>query len=167
VSCNPFINKDLRKKNRCNRKLERVLKKCPELIQTDTIIDTVTIDIPKVQIDSFITIKRDTSWLYEIKNDTIRQLVREKIFEYFPFEDTIAHYVDGYTFLFYNVNGNIGYSVTKPPERLLKQIKTPVKIIKPIQLTIWEQVLNGFGRFWWWIVLAVVLFFAYRIFIKK
>jgi len=161
-SCNPFISKDLRKKNRCNRKLERVVKKCPELINTDTIIQEVFIDVPKVKIDSFIVIEPDTTWLIEIKNDTVRQLVREKIFNSFPFEDTIAHYIDGYTFLFYNLNGNIGYSVTRPPERLLKQIKTPIEVIKPIELTLYEKIQNELGKYILWLVILVILFLILR-----
>jgi hypothetical protein len=89
ASCNPFISKELRRKNKCNRKLQRVTTKCPELIQTDTFTRVVTFEVPKLQIDSFIEIKPDTMWLSEIRNDTIRQLVREKIFDSFPF-DTIV-----------------------------------------------------------------------------
>ena len=166
-SCNPFISKELRRKNKCNRKLERVVRKCPELLKTDTIKQVVEIEVSKVQIDSFITIEHDTTWLNEINNDTVRQLVREKIFEYFPFKDTIAHYVDGYTFLFYNVNGNIGYTVTKPPERLLKEIETPIEVIKPVQLTITEQIMNVLSKFFWWFVLLVISILAYKIIMKK
>ena len=59
ISCNPFVSKELRRKKKCNRKLERVVKRCPELLKPDTIIDTVEVIIPEVKIDSFIQIIKD------------------------------------------------------------------------------------------------------------
>lgn len=166
-SCSPFIDKELRRKNKCNRKLERVVTKCPELLNPDTIKQIVKVEVPKVEIDSFIVIQRDTSILELIKNDTIKNIVRHYINNYKPLEDTITHIIDGYTFKFYSVNDGIGYSVDKPKEVIEEEIEIPIDVVKPIQLTIFEQIMNGFSRFWWWLVLGFILFVGYRIVFKK
>jgi len=163
VGCNPFISKELRKKNRCNRKLERVIKKCPELLNTDTVLKVVEIEIPKVEIDSFIIYNPDTTWLVEIQNDTIREFVRQKVFESFPFQDTIKHTIDGFTFLFYNDNGNIGYTVLKPKETRSKDVLIPIEVIKPIQLTLFEKFQNHIGKIIFWLVLLVMLFYIIKL----
>lgn len=166
LSCNPFISKDLRRKNRCNRKLERVIRKCPELTLTDTFTREVMIPVPKVEIDTFIEIEPDTMWLREIKNDTVREFVRQKIFETFPF-DTVIHQIDGFTFTFYGDGyGNIHYTVDKPAEELKTTIEEPIQVVRPVQLTIWEQIMNKIGRFWWWLVIAFALYILYRKIIK-
>lgn len=158
TSCNPFLSKELRRKNKCNRKLERVVRKCPELLKPDTIKQVVEIEVPKVEIDSFIVYNPDTTWLVEIKNDTIREYVRQKVFESFPFQDTIRHQIDGYTFLFYNDGGNIGYSVKKPLEKLKKEIEVPIEVVKPIELTVWDNVMNVLSKFWWWILIIIIVY---------
>ena len=83
ISCNPFITKDLRRKNNCNKKLERVVKKCPELLKKDTIRDTLEVKIPEVKIDSFIVIQKDTaeidSLISLIQDKEVREVIKEYI----------------------------------------------------------------------------------------
>lgn len=160
IGCNPFLSKDLRKKNRCNRKLERAILKCPDLLKNDTIIKVVEIEVPAVEIDSFIVYEPDTTWLIEIQNDTIREFVRQKVFESFPFKDTIRHKIDGFTFLFYNDGGNIGYSVKKPSEVLKTNTEVIVPIVSPIKLTMWERMQNHWGKILFWVVILLI---AYQI----
>ena len=166
VSCNPFISKDLRKKNRCNKKLERVVKKCPELLGNDTIRETISILVPEVRIDSFIVIQKDTaeidSLLNLIQDQVVREVVKQYIYKYKPFNDTITQIIDGYTFRFYVEGQNIRYEVEKPVEVLKIETETIVPIVKQIELTTLEKVLNFFSRFWWWFVIALVLFIGAR-----
>ena len=49
ISCNPFISKELRRKNKANRKLERLTNKFPELLTQDTIYNMVAIEAVKVE----------------------------------------------------------------------------------------------------------------------
>lgn len=166
-SCNPLIPKELRKKNRCNRKLERVVNKCPELLKTDTITKPVEVEIPSIKVDSVIIIEPDTMWLSEIKNDTIREFVRQNVVNAMPFKDTIVHVIDGITFKFFpDEYGNIRYSVKKPKEIIKQEVKIEQQTVKPIELTTWEQILNGLGRFWWWIIVGIVVYGVFRLVFK-
>lgn len=166
ASCNPFISKDLRRKNRCNKKLERVVSRCPELLRNDTIIDTVIIEVPKIEIDSFIVIKKDTakidSLVNLIKNKKTREVIREYITKYVPFKDTVIHLVDGFKVSFYSRDGNIHYSIDKPLEVIKVENETIIPVIKPIELTTIEKIMNFFSRFWWWFVIGLILFIVCR-----
>lgn len=170
-SCNPFISKELRHKKRCNRKLERVIKKCPELLQVDTIRDTVEIIIPPIDIDSSIQLPFDTlkldSILQLIKDTTTQRVIRKYIINNIYPKDTIKHVIDGFTFSFWFTGSKMYYSVDKPLETLKKEVVIPVQKITPIQLTIWDQIMLGLGKFWWWLVIAAILFVAYRLLLKK
>jgi len=170
ASCNPFISKDLRRKNKCNRKLERVVRKCPELLSTDTIIDTVIIEVPKIEIDSFIVIKKDTTAIDSIvnliKNKQTREIVKDYIIKYVPFKDTVIHLIEGFSVSFYSKDGNIHYSIDKPVEVIKIEKEVIVPVIKPVQLTTMEKALNFFSRFWWWFVVAALCFIGYKIFKK-
>lgn len=141
-SCNPFVNKDLRRKNKCNRKLERVTRKCPELLNKDTLIinlDT-TIVTREVRVDTLVSTKFDT--LEIIKDKFHLKLIKTTdtlIIEGGCDSDTI--YVE-------------------------KIVKVPYDVVKPVQLTVWEQTMNWLGNFWGWLVLLIVLYLAYKI-IKK
>lgn len=166
TSCNPFISKELRRKNKCNRKLERVIKKCPELLGTDTIRDTVSIVVPEVRIDSFIVIQKDTaeidSLLNLIQDQGVREVFKQYIYNYKPFNDTITHIIDGYIFSFYAEGKNIRYEVKKPVEVLKIENETIIPVVKLIELTTLEKILNFMGRFWWWFVIGLILFIAFR-----
>ena len=167
VSCNPFISKDLRRKNKCNRKLERVVRKCPELLNTDTIIDTVIFEVPKVEIDSFIVIQKDTSTIDSIvnliRNKQTREIVKDYIIKYVPFKDTVIHLIEGFSVSFYSKGGNIHYSIDKPVEVVKIEKEVIVPVVKPVELTTMEKVLNFLSRFWWWFILAALLFVGYKI----
>lgn len=186
ASCSPFISKGLRKKNKCNRKVERIntnyQKKiiklsysCPEALIKDTIRDTLTIEIPEVKIDTFFIIQKDTaeidSLLNLIKNKKTRSVVKEYITNYIPLKDTITHEIDGYTFKFFNHNGNIGYSVDRPAEIIEKASEIVISRIEKIELTLWEKIMNLLNGFWWWILISFIVFmlllFLYkRLFLK-
>jgi len=170
ISCNPFITKDLRRKNKCNRKLQRVVNKCPELLSNDTIRDTVSILVPEVRIDSFITIVKDTaeidSLVSLIQDPGVQEIIKQYIYRYKPFNDTITQIIDGYTFRFYVEGQNIRYEVDKPAELIKKPIEVIIPIVKPVELTTIEKALDFFSRFWWWFVIGLIFFILIRIFGK-
>jgi len=166
TSCNPFISKDLRYKNRVNRKITRFIKKYPEALTTDTIKDTVLVKIPKVKIDTFVQIKTDTTILAEIKNDTIRQWVRKYIKTYQPIKDTITQKINGYTFSFWFGGSKLYYSVKKPVQVVKKVNKVVVQKVQKVKLTIPEKIMNVLAKFWRWIVIVIILIVGVKI-VKK
>ena len=167
TSCNPFISKELRRKNKINRKIERLTKRFPEALKTDTIEKIVEVEVPKIQIDSVIIIEPDTMWLSEIKNDTIREFVRSKVVNAMPFKDTIVHIIDNITFKFFpDAYGNIRYSVTKPPEVIIKEIEIERKTVQKVKLSIFEQLLTYLGSWIWLGVILFVIWLLFRLFKK-
>ena len=182
ISCNPFISKDLRIKNKCNRKLARAEAKfkkkvdkidiiCPNILTQDTIRDTLTITIPEVRIDSFIVLERDSSEIDSlvslIKNKKTREIIREYITKYIPIKDTVIHLADGYTIKFYSLDGNIQYSINKPVEVIEKTSAIVVDVIKPIELSTMEKIINWLSKFWIWLILLLISFLLLRFIYKR
>lgn len=162
ASCNPFISKELRRKNKCNKKLERVVRKCPELLKADTIRDTLKVEVPKVEIDSFIVVEKDTaeidSLVQLIKNKKTREAIKEYIIKYVPFKDTVIHLIDGYSVSFYSKGGNVHYSIDKPAKVLEIENEVIIPVVKPVELTTFDKIMNLLSRFWWWFVIGLVVF---------
>jgi hypothetical protein len=162
TSCNPFINKPLRQKNRANKKLERLTTKFPSL----KAVDTVTVEIPKVEIDTFINLQIDTlkldSIVYLIKDTVVRKVVRKYIStEVYP-KDTVNQLIDGFNFAFWFNGNRLNYSVEKP----LKVIKKEVAVIKPIELTALEKFSNLLGKYVWQILLILAILLGFRLIYK-
>jgi hypothetical protein len=133
-SCNPFISKDLRRKNKCNRKLERVLRKCPELVKTDTVeirVDT-TIFLEGVKVDTVVDFHFDT--LEIIKDKFHLKLVKSY--------DTLI------------VNGGCLPDTIK----VISYVKVPFETFTPIKLTLLDRAANFLSGFWWILLLVVILY---------
>lgn len=161
-SCSGLRSKEHRRKRKCNRKLERVIRKCPELLNQDTIRDTVVFNIPEVRIDSFISIERDTavidSLLGLIRNKKAKAAVKEFFTKYVPIKDTIIHEIDGYTFRFFNSGGNIGYSVKRPEKVVEIPTETIIDVVKPVELTTGQKIIDFIWQFWWLILIGILSF---------
>jgi len=142
TSCNPFISPELRRKNKCNRKFEKVLRRCPELLTTKdtTIVLDTTIITNSVQIDTVLSIEFDT--LEIIKDKFHLKIIRSV--------DTLI------------VSGGCD-SDTIYVEKI---VRVPIQIVAPIPLTISEQILNGLGRLWWLILIAFGIYILYKKYIK-
>lgn len=142
ASCNPFISKDLRRKNKCNRKLERVVRKCPELLKMDTTIaiyDT-TIITQGSKVDTIVSIDFDTITLFK---DKLRlKLIRTR--------DTLL--IDG--------------ECIPDTIRIKEFIKVPYDSVSTIELSTSEKIINFLSRFWWWGIVIVLVFLIGRA-IKK
>ena len=180
-SCNPLISKDLRRKNKCNRKVERELKRhkkkiakiaidCPEIMHSDTIRDTIEVFIPEVRLDSFLIIEKDTAMIDSlfglIENNETREVIREYFTKYIPIKDTVTHLMDGYTIKFWATDGKINYTVDKPEEIIEAPVEIIIEKVKAIELAWYEKLMNNLSRPFVWIVVFVILFILYRI-LKK
>lgn len=138
TSCSPFISKELRRKNRCNRKLERVTKKCPELLSKDTIylnFDT-TIVTKEVRVDTLVSTKFDT--LEIIKDKFHLKLIKTT--------DTLI------------INGGCDADTVY----IDKIIKVPYTKVEQIKLTPLEHLANWFSKFWWWLIIGLIIYLVYK-----
>ena len=142
ISCNHLINKDLRRKNKCNRKFEKVINKCPELLIQDTTIavyDT-TIITQGSKADTVVSFDFDTITLFK---DKLRlKLIRTR--------DTLI--IDG--------------ECLPDTIRIKEYIKVPHSKASMIKLSFWENIMNGAKDFWWIVVLFISIFLLYK-YIKK
>jgi hypothetical protein len=142
TSCNPFISKELRRKNKVNRKLEKFVKKFPEVLKKDTLIvnlDT-TIVTNEVRVDTLVSTNFDT--LEIIKDKFHLKLIKTT--------DTLI--IDG------------GCDADTVYVNVIK--KVPYNVVKPVQLTILDHISNWFSRFWWWLIIAFLLYIAYNKLLK-
>jgi len=142
TSCNPFISKDLRRKNRANRKLERLTTKFPSLLSKDTasiLYDTIIIT-PNTKVDTVLSYDFDTITLFKDKlrlklikiNDTLRVDA-----ECLP--DTI---------------------------RINTIVKVPFNKISTIKLTLIEQITNTLAKWFWKIILLLAVLVGIRLVYK-
>jgi len=138
VGCNPFISKDLRRKNKCNRKLERVTKKCPELLKKDTLIANLdtTIVTNEVRVDTLVSTKHDT---IEIIKDKFRVKIVNLI-------DTLL------------VEGGCDADTVV----ITKTVKVPYKVVTPVKLTILDHIANYFSKLWWLLLVVLAIYFVYK-----
>ena len=147
TSCNPFMNKDLRRKNRGNRKLERLIKRFPNLEKGDTLIasfDTIIITEP-TKVDTFFSMDFDT--LEIIKDKFHLKLIKTTdtlLIEGGCISDTI--YID-------------------------REIKVPFERISKDKLTVIEEIITYFSRYWNWLfyigVITLFLFLLKKVFLSK
>lgn len=172
------MTKELRKKNRCNRRLQRVVGKCPQLLNTDTVRDTLRLEIPSIEIDTFFNVEQDTDGIDSIFNlyklnfldsiggsdlkNTVIRYIENNTYS----KDTIVHHINGITFTFFFTKGQLNYRVDRPKEEIEKIVEIPVDIIKPIELTFLEHIQNLLSRFWKWILIVFGIFILYKLFRK-
>ena len=138
TSCNPFMNKDLRRKNRANRKLERLISKYPQLKAKDTLVvklDTVIITDSVVVSQSF-----------SLKFDTV-EIVKEN-FRLKLIKTTDTLIVEG---------GCMSDTIY-----VNKEIIVPFETIQKIELTPLEIL----SKFYKWVIGLFILFLAFLI-VKK
>lgn len=176
TSCNPFISKDLRRKNKCNRKLERVVEKCPELLDSLTTTITVRDTIPPIEIKDTFYVNVDSNKVdslveelskLETKEEKVRYLTRyvaETIF----IDTSVVR--DGVTVNILLQNGSLEISVDKPEEVREKEVEVVTPVVTPIKLNMFEQFMNFLGGMWWgifWIIVVLaILYGLYRKFFK-
>lgn len=138
TSCNPFISKELRRKNKCNRKLERVTKKCPELLNKDTLVVNIdtTIVTNEVRVDTLVSTKHDTI-----------EIVKDK------FRVRIVNLID--TFL---IEGGCDSDTVV----LTRTVKVPYEVVKPVKLEWYEHLYNFLKPYWWIFIIILLLYLVYK-----
>jgi hypothetical protein len=142
TGCNPFLTKEIREKNKCNRKLKRVVDKCPELLKQDTAVyvyDT-TIITRNSKADTIVSLNFDTITL---EKDKLRlKLIKTT--------DTLI----------------INAECLPDTIRIKEYIKVPFEKVQPIELTTYEKIVNGFKPFFWWIVFIIIAIILYKSVVK-
>lgn len=149
ISCLP---KEIREKKRCNRKLERLVEKCPQLLNKDTIHDTIHVVVPELLIKDSFYVKVDTMQLLEyVTKEQIRYVVRSISL------DTTINHAD-YTLIFRLSNGLFSHDITIKEKDIYKPIETVVDVVKPNELTWYEKLqVWVFSNLW---ITYVLLFLA-------
>jgi hypothetical protein len=165
ISCN--IKKDLRKQNRCNKKLEKLVERCPNLVQLDTIHDTVTVIVPKIEIKDSLILSVDTVVLDSLlKEYNILLSKKDKI----NFIETFRNSITIDTLILDSLyklqitlsNGVLSYNIVIHERIIEKPIETIIQSVKLDKLTWWENIRLYLGKwFKWLIVLAVILGILY------
>ena len=141
-SCNPFITKELRRKNKCNRKLKRVVDKCPELLKQDTAV--------YVYDTTIITRNSKADTIFSLNFDTIT-LEKDKLrLKLIKTTDTLI----------------INAECLPDTIRIKEYIKVPFEKVQPIELTTYEKIVNGFKPFFWWIVFIIIAIILYKSVVK-
>lgn len=163
-SCNPFISKELRHKNKCNKRLEKLVEKCPELMKHDTLLFPFEVKIPQIIIKDSITVRVDTVELLRyVTKDQIRYIVRTISIDT-SYSDSL------YRLEIRLYNGVLSWDV-EIAERIIKDsLQVPTQVVQPIKLK-WHEVLaNQINSTWRWLIaLIIILLFALFIYsrIKK
>jgi len=177
VACNPFMSKNLRKKKKCIRKIEKIEKICPESVLRDTIIDTVEIVVPEIRIDTFFLVNDDVSGIDSIIDkfkgviDSVTALKLKTEIKWYAktrlcIVDTIRIDSLGIHIRIYQVGNKIYTSFYKEEEVIIEEVKVVVdRIVKP-KLSYWEQFVIGFGKLWWWILIIIIMLALVYIFRK-
>jgi len=168
ASCNPFISKELRHKKKCNHKLEKLTRKCPGLLKTDTILIPVLIEIPPIDIDTLLLVNKDVSGIdsiiakYQEQIDSILARKIGKEIKWYVRErpciiDTLEFEENGIKVKVFQQGKQIRISIKKPKEKIKTEIKIEVPIVQKIKLTSWEKFMGFLGRFWLWIVVISII----------
>jgi hypothetical protein len=153
ISCLP---KELRQKKRCNKKLERLVEKCPQLLQKDTIRDTITIKVPELLIKDSLYVKVDTMQLLEyVTKEQVRYVVRSISL------DTTINHVD-YTLIFRLSNGLFSHNITIKEKTIDKPIETIIDVVKPVELSLFEKAYLYTNGWFKWILALIFLYLLYR-----
>jgi len=146
------ISKSERNDRRGNRKLEKLTDKYPKLITKDTLIDTVTVIIEEVRIDTFIPINNDVSEIdsillnFEDKLDSMTRIQLGDEIKYYVtnrqvLEDTLIHEEDGVTVTVWQENGLIRIKVDKPEETITEVVTNVVDTIGPVEIPWYKELM--------------------------
>lgn len=153
VSCLP---KEIRQKKRCNRKLERLVEKCPQLLNKDTIHDTIHVAVPELLIKDSLFVKVDT---FELEKLVPYAKIKE-VLRYISLDTTINN--ADYTLIFKLSNGLFSHDITIKEKTIDKPIETVVDVVKPIELKWHEQLHVYFNSWIKWLIALVFLYLLYR-----
>ena len=147
-----ILSKPERENRRANRKLGKLTDKYTQLITKDTLIDTVTVIIEEVRIDTFIPINNDVSEIdsillnFEDKLDSMTRIQLGDEIKYYVtnrqvLEDTLIHEEDGVTVTVWQENGLIRIKVDKPEETITEVVTNVVDTIGPVEIPWYKELM--------------------------
>lgn len=139
-----FLNKQERLDRRANRKLDRLTAKYPQLVQQDTLIDTVEVIVPEVRIDTVFNLSEDVTGVDTIFmrfNDRLDSITSRELTQQIKYyvtnrqviDDTIVHTEDGVTVKIWQEGNTVRYQVDKPTERVLQEVRTPYRRVRKVE----------------------------------
>lgn len=155
ISCLP---KEIREKKRCNKKLERLVEKCPQLLNKDTIHDTIHVVVPELLIKDSLFVKVDTFRLEKL----VPYAKIKEVLKHISIDTTINH--ADYTLIFRLSNGLFSHDITIKEKTIEKPIETVVDVVKPNELTWYEKLqVWYFGNLWITYLLLILFLLLYLI----
>jgi hypothetical protein len=172
ISCNPFISKDVRKAKRCNKKLEKLTEKCPDLLKTDTIEVPFEVIVPELVIEHEIEIRIDSnsvdSLLCELdkvkeQKDKIR-FVTEFIKSNYVLDTLITDSLYNATISI--KNGVLLFNVTIHEQTIKEKVKVEDKKAVLIELSWYDKLLIYSTKYWWLLLIIGIIFLSIKYGVK-
>lgn len=150
LSCN--VNKELRKQQRCNKKLSKLIERCPNLVQLDTIRDTITVIVPEILIKDSLTVRVDTLELlkyitkqqikYVVRSIQIDTLINDSLYR---LQITLS-------------NGVLTYTIVIHEKEIKKPLETITQIVTIDKLTWFESLRLYLGKWLKWLIVFGIIF---------
>lgn len=173
-SCGILLDgKSDRRLNRAERKLERLTTKFPELVQIDTLRDTVEVIVPKIDIDTFFTTNTDVSGVdsilnkFEGKIDSLTALKLGDEIKYYitkrqVIEDTLYFEEDGMMVKIWQEGEVIRTKMFKPEQIIEAPVEIPFDQIKPVEENWFEKSVSLTQRFGFMILMVFLIIIGVR-----
>lgn len=161
-----LLTKTERQNKRANRKLERLTDKYPQLLEKDTLRDTVTVLVPEIKIDTFLQTSQDVSGVDSIllkfndRLDSITALELGDNIKYYitnrqVIEDTVTHVEDGVTVKVWQEGDLIQISVHKPADEVTEVVEIPYeKVTRAPELPWWKSTLVWLQK--WGVAIGII-----------
>lgn len=166
-----LLTKEQRQNRRANKKLDKLIDKYPQLLEEDTLRDTVTVTIEEIRIDTVVQMSQDVTGVDSIlenfshKLDSVTALQLGNDIKYYitkreVIEDTIVHQEDGVTVKLWQEGGVIQISVFKPQEEIKEEVVIPYEKVRPADET--PKLTDTLQRLLFWLVLFILVYLVYR-----
>lgn len=161
-----LLTKNERLDRRANRKLDRLTANYPQLLEKDTLRDTVTVLVPEIRLDTIIQTSQDVSGVdsillqFKSRLDSVTALQLGDEIKYYVtnrqvIEDTLIHKEDGVTVKIWQEGDLIQISVFKPAEEVQETVEIPYnKVVRAPVLPWWKTLFLWLQR--WGIVVGLM-----------
>lgn len=179
-SCGIFLDgKSDRRLNRAERKLERLTTKFPELVQIDTLRDTVEVIVPKIDIDTFFTTNTDVSGVDSILskfNDKLDSVTAIKLGDEIKYyitkrqviEDTIYFEEDGVKVKLWQDGEVIRTKIYKPDTTISTPVAIPYQHVTIPEEPLVESLLKYINKYAIsFALIALIIYGLIRLFKRK
>ena len=154
VGC--MASKEIRQAKRCNKKLEKVLAKCPDLQKIDTIQVPFTVIVPEIQIKDSLTIQIDTLELLKyVEISKIKYITK-------AFSIDSLKLDSNYRLQIRLINGLLTYNLIIYQDTVKSVVDVPIKVIAPIKITLLDRAWTFLKTFWLLFIVAGLILFAFK-----